>query len=403
MTTGMMGEEETTMQLSGVRVLDLTRVLSGPFCTALLGDLGADVLKIEAPEGDSVRRQGAIRDGLSWYFAQFNRNKRSLRLDLRKPEGREILTRLIRLSDVLVENFRPGVLARMGFSNARLHELRPSLVVCAINGFGGEGPYKDRPAFDFIAQAMSGFMSVNGTRDGEPLRSGLPISDMVAGLYAALAITASVVRARETGKGETVEVSLTNAMVSMLSYIATNYFATGITPPRSGNDHPIAAPYGLFPTRDGRIALAPPDDVFFGRLMDALGCPELKDDPLYRTQTARVANRERINAIVGGKLACQTTDYWVETLNAAGVPSGPVHEVADVFQDPQILAQKMVMDVEQPGHGVVRMLGFPMKFSGAPCSVRRPAPGLGQHSDDVLEELGFSKDERRTFRDLGVI
>jgi CoA:oxalate CoA-transferase len=391
------------MQLSGVRVLDLTRVLSGPFCTALLGDLGADVLKIEAPEGDSVRRQGALRDGLSLYFAQFNRNKRSMRLDLRKPEAREILTRLIRQSDVLVENFRPGVLERMGFPASKLHELRPSLVVCAINGFGSTGPYKDRPAFDFIAQAMSGFMSVNGTEDGEPLRSGLPISDLVAGLYAALAITASVLRARETGKGEIAEVSLTNAMVSMLSYIATTYFATGITPPRSGNDHPIAAPYGLFPTRDGRIALAPPDNVFFGRLMDALGRPELKDDPLYRTQTARVANRERINAVVGGKLVANTTDYWVETLNAAGVPCGPVHAVADVFKDPQILAQNMVMNVEQPGHGIVRMLGFPMKFTETPCTVRLPAPGLGQHSDEVLVELGYSEDQRRAFRDTGVI
>jgi CoA:oxalate CoA-transferase len=392
-----------SMQLSGVKVLDLTRVLSGPFCTALLGDLGAEVLKIEAPEGDSVRRQGAIRDGLSWYFAQYNRNKRSLRLDLRKPEGREILTRLIRQSDVLVENFRPGVLARMGFPAERLHELRPSLVVCSINGFGGHGPYKDRPAFDFIAQAMSGFMSVNGTEDGEPLRSGVPISDLVAGLYAALAITASVHSAKETGKGEIVEISLTNAMVSMLAYIATNYFATGITPPRSGNDHPIAAPYGLFPTRDGRIALAPPDDVFFGRLMDVLGCPELKDDPLYRTQTARVANRERINAIVGGKLALNTTGHWVETLNAAGVPSGPVHAVADVFKDPQIVAQNMVMDVEHPGHGLVRMLGSPMKFSGQATAVPRPAPELGQHSDEVLTELGFSEDQREAWRAAGVI
>jgi crotonobetainyl-CoA:carnitine CoA-transferase CaiB-like acyl-CoA transferase len=391
------------MQLSGVRVLDLTRVLSGPFCTALLGDLGADVLKIEAPEGDSVRRQGAIQDGLSWYFAQFNRNKRSLRLDLRKPEGREVLTRAIRRSDVLVENFRPGVLARMGFSTARLAELRPSLVTCSINGFGGEGPYKDRPAFDFIAQAMSGFMSVNGTADGEPLRSGLPISDLVAGLYAALAIVASVLRARETGRGEVAEVSLTNGMVSMLAYIATNYFATGAAPPRSGNDHPIAAPYGLFPTRDGRIAIAPADDVFFGRLMDVLGFPELKDDPLYRTQAARVANRDRINAIVGGKLAMNATDYWVETLNAAGVPCGPVHAVADVFKDPQILAQNMVMDVNQPGHGIVRMLGFPMKFAHSPCSVRLPAPNLGEHSDEALTELGYSEHERRSLRDAGTI
>ena len=340
---------------------------------------------------------------MSWYFAQYNRNKRSLRLDLRQPEGREILTQLIRRSDVMVENFRPGVLARMGFPATRLHELRPALVVCAINGFGSEGPYKDRPAFDFIAQAMSGFMSVNGTEDSDPLRSGAPISDLVAGLYAALAITAAVLRARRTGKGETVEVSLTNAMVSMLAYIATNYFATGIAPPRSGNDHPIAAPYGLFSTRDGRIALAPPDDAFFGRLMDVLDLPELKHDELYRTQSARVANRGRINAIVGGKLALNTTGHWVAVLNAAGVPCGPVHAVAEVFNDPQIQAQNMVMEVEQPGHGSVRTLGFPMKFSTAPCTIRRPAPELGQHSDEVLADLGYSAEQCSALRDKRVI
>ena len=391
------------MPLTGLRVLDLTRVLSGPFCTALLGDLGADVLKVEAPEGDSVRGQGAIKDGLSWYFAQFNRNKRSIRLDLRKPEGRDILAKLIAQSDVLVENFRPGVLARMGFPAERLKELRPSLVTCAINGFGSTGPYRDRPAFDFIAQAMSGFMSVNGRADDPPLRSGLPISDLIAGLYAALSITASVMHARATGQGQQTEVALTNGLVSMLAYIATNYFATGTAPDRSGNDHPIAAPYGLFPTRDGQIALAPPDDAFFGRLMDALGVAELKDDPLYRTQTARVANRQRINAIVGGKLAMNTTEYWVETLNRAGVPCGPVQSVADVFQDPQILSQDMVMDIDHPGFGTVRMLGFPMKLSATPCQVRRSAPGLGEHSDDVLTELGYSPEQRQALRAGGVV
>ena len=391
------------MPLSGVRVLDLTRVVSGPFCTALLGDLGADIVKVEAPEGDSVRGQGAIKDGLSGYFAQFNRNKRSVRLDLRKDDGRAILAKLIAQSDVLVENFRPGVLDRMGFTAARLKELRPSLVTCAINGFGSTGPYRDRPAFDFIAQALSGFMSVNG-RDGDPpLRSGLPISDLIAGLYAALSITAAVLHARATGQGQRAEISLTNGMVSMLSYIATNYFASGTVPPRSGNDHPIAAPYGLFPTRDGEIAIAPPDDVFFGRLADALGMPALKSDALYATQQARVANRSRINAIVGGKLAASTTDYWVETLNAAGVPCGPVNTIEKVFQDPQILAQDMVIDVPHPGHGIVRMLGFPMKLSETPCRVRRPAPGLGEHSDSILAELGYTGAERAAFRATGVI
>jgi CoA:oxalate CoA-transferase len=382
------------MPLSGIRVVDLTRVLSGPFCTALLADLGADVIKVEAPDGDSVRGQGAVRDGLSWYFANFNRNKRSIVLDLKTDAGRDVLTRLIARADVLVENFRPGVLPRMGFDAERLKTLQPKLVVCSINGFGGDGPYRDRPAFDFIAQAMSGFMSVNGNADDPPLRSGLPISDLVAGLYAALAITAALRRAQATGDGQAVEVSLTNGLISLLAYIATNYFATGVVPPRAGNDHPIAAPYGLFTTRDGHVALAPPDDAFFGRLMDALGVAELKDDPMFRTQSARVANRAQINAIVGGRLALQTTEHWVTTLNAAGVPCGPVHGVADVFQDPQVLAQKMVLEVDHPGHGLVRMLGFPMKFTETPCQVRRPAPGLGQHTNDVLAELGYEGAER---------
>jgi CoA:oxalate CoA-transferase len=391
------------MPLSGVKVLDLTRVLSGPFCTALLGDLGADVIKVEAPEGDSVRGQGAIKDGLSWYFAQFNRNKRSLRLDLRKPAAKAILARLIERSDVLVENFRPGVLARMGFDDNRLKALQPRLVTCSINGFGSTGPYRDRPAFDFIAQAMSGFMSVNGGPDDPPLRSGLPISDLVAGLYAALSITAAVLHARATGQGQRAEVSLTNGLVSLLAYIATNTFATGVTPPRSGNDHPIAAPYGLFPTRDGQIALAPADDAFFRRLADALGEPGLKIDPLYATQSARVANRAQINAIVGGKLAGNTTAYWVETLNAAGVPCGPVNSIAEVFADPQIQAQQMVIDVDHPGHGLVRMLGFPIKLSETPCRVRRSAPELGEHSDEVLAELNYSEAERMAWRRDGVI
>jgi crotonobetainyl-CoA:carnitine CoA-transferase CaiB-like acyl-CoA transferase len=396
-------QQETLMPLTGVKVLDLTRVLSGPFCTALLGDMGADVIKVEAPEGDSVRGQGAIKDGLSWYFAQFNRNKRSIRLDLRRPEAKAILARLIEQSDVLVENFRPGVLARMGFDDNRLNALRPSLVTCSINGFGSSGPYRDRPAFDFIAQAMSGFMSVNGAPDDPPLRSGLPISDLVAGLYAALSIAAAVPHARATGRGQRAEVSLTNGLVSLLAYIATNYFATGSAPARSGNDHPIAAPYGLFPTRDGQIALAPADDAFFRRLADALGEPALKTDPLYATQSARVANRSRINAIVGGKLAGDTTAYWVETLNKAGVPCGPVNSVAEVFEDPQILAQGMVMDVDHPSYGIVRLLGFPIKLSETPCRLRRFAPELGEHSEEILTELGYAASDRSAWRQAGVI
>jgi len=391
------------MPLSGLRVIDLTRVLSGPFCTMLLGDLGADVVKIEPPEGDTVRRQGAVRDGLSWYFAAFNRNKRALRLDLKRPEARDVLARLIAGADVLVENFRPGVLSRLGFDADRLRALRPSLVVCSINGFGSTGPYRDRPAFDFIAQALSGFMSMNGLADGPPLRSGLPVSDLIAGLYAALAIAAAAPRARASGQGERIEVSLTNAMARFLSYAAANYLATGSAPARGGNDHPIAAPYGVFPTRDGELALAIPDDAFFARLAATLGAPELAHDPLYASNAARVANRARINAIVGGRLAGETTDHWVTRLNAAGVPCGKVASIAEALADPQLTAQEMVLEVPHPGHGTVRMLGFPMKLERPPCRVRRPAPEPGEHTEEILAEAGYTPDERTALRAAGVL
>ena len=246
-------------------------------------------------------------------------------------------------------------------------------------------------------------MSVNGRPDDPPLRSGLPISDLVAGLYAALSIAVAFIHAKATGQGQHTEVSLTNGLISLLAYTATNYFATGIAPARSGNDHPIAAPYGLFPTRDGQIALAPADDVFFQRLADALLEPGLKTDPLYATQAARVANRARINAIVGGKLAANTTDHWIETLNQAGVPCGPVNSIADVFQDPQVLGQDMVLNIEHPGHGAVRLLGFPIKLSETPCRMRRPAPGLGEHSDEILADLGYGEADRAAWRRDGVI
>ena len=231
------------MPLSGLRVVDLTRILAGPFCSMLLADMGAEVIKIETPGvGDPVRRQGVVREGLSWYFAGFNRNKRSLTLNLRHAEGRAVLKKLIAGSDVLVENFRPGVLASIGFDSARLAALNPALVYCNITGFGTSGPYRDRPSFDFVAQAMSGFMSVTGEPDGAPMRAGPPIADLVAGLYGALGVCAALVRRGRSGQGDTVGASLNNGMISMLGFLAANYLATGEQPPRTGNDHAIVAP-----------------------------------------------------------------------------------------------------------------------------------------------------------------
>lgn len=373
--------------LEGMRIVDLTRVLSGPFCTMILGDLGADVIKVEAPDGDTVRNQGAQKDGLSYYFAGFNRNKRSIVLDLKTDEGRQALTDLIASGDALIENFRPGVMERLGFGPGRLQEIRPGLVTCSISGFGADGPYKSRPAFDFIAQAMSGFMSTNGRPDDPPLRTGLPISDLVAGLYAALGVTSALLRRERFGGPEHVDVALTNSMISLLAYLALDYFAVGKVPDRTGNNHPIAAPYGLFHTKDDPIAIAPNDDVFFGRLMDALGLSEAKSNREYRSNQTRVARRDTLNAMVEKVLAGHEAEHWIAVLNEAGVPCCRVNSVERVFEDPQVQSQEMAIEVPHPGHGAVRMLGFPMKFRNAPCVVRYPAPGLGEHTEEILGAL----------------
>ena len=394
------------MPLSGIHVVDLTRILAGPFCTQLLADLGADVVKIEAPgRGDPVRAQGAIRDDLSWYFAQYNRNKRSITLDLYRDRGKEVLADLLRRADVLVENYRPGVLAQMGFPETRLAELNPRLVVASVNGYGSSGPYAQRPAFDFIAQAMSGFMSVNGPPGGEPLRAGPPISDLVAGLYAAFGVVAALLARKRgaTGGGQRVEASLTSGLISMLAYFSAHYFATGELPERTGNDHPVVYPYGLFHAADGDVAIAPSTPAIVRRLMQELGLEGLLDQPEFGTNDARMANREPLKALVNQKIGEATVEAWIERLNRAGVPCGRVMTLADVFADPQVLAQEMVLEAEHPGHGPVRITGFPVKLSATPARLRRPAPELGEHTDQVLAETGYAQDEIAALRRAGVI
>ncbi len=390
------------MSLSGYKILDLTRALSGPFCTMLLGDMGAEVIKIETlPEGDSIRQAGAAVGGLSFYFAAFNRNKKSITLNLKDFDGRALFERLVLDADVVVDNFRPGVLDRLGLGRERLRQIQPSLICASITGFGETGPYRDRPSFDFIAQAMSGFMSMNGRPSEPPLRSGLPVSDLIAGLYAALGIVAALLGKERAGTGDTVTTSLTDGLISFLSYAASHYFATGEVLARNGNDHPITSPYGLFQTRDGAIAIAPADESFFKRLARGLDLVEPLSRAEFATNAQRLTNRTELNGLITDRLMQHGTDHWVQTLNAAGVPCGPVYSVDQVFADPQF--SHMAIDVDHPGRGTVRMPGFAVQFEQTPSSVRLPAPDLGAHNEEIYGALGLSAAELADLRERKVI
>jgi len=392
------------MPLSGIKVVDLTRMLSGPFCTMLLGDMGAEIIKIETPgKGDATRAQGVIKDGLSWYFAAFNRNKKSITLNLRSKEGQDILTRLIRQSDVVVENFRPTVMAKMGFDYPRLKEIKPEIIYCGISGFGADGPHAHRPAFDFIAQAMSGLMSLNGREGEAPLRMAPPISDLVAGLYGAFGIAAALVRRAQTGEGEEVRTSLLDGLISFMGYMSANYFATGELPNRTGNDHPMLAPYGLFRAADGEVAIAPSSEETYQRFLTALDLTHLNDDSELATNDLRMSNRAKVNALVEEKIRVKPKAYWIERLNKAGVPTGTIQDLKGVFEDPQVLHQEMVTEVEHPGYGKVKMTGFPVKMCNNPCRVSLPAPKLGEHTKKVLIQLGIGESQLKKLRAEGVI
>ena len=383
-----------TMQLEGIRVVDLSRILSGPFCSMFLADMGAEVIKIEdVGEGDPVRKQGILRNGYSLYFASFNRNKRSMTLDLRSAQGKEILRKLIATADVVLDNFRPGVMDKIGLGRADLDQIKPDLVVGHITGFGQDGPYRDRPAFDFIAQAMSGFMSVNGGEGEAPARAAPPLSDLIAGAYAAMGICAALVRRERTGKGEEVSTSLVDSMIANLAFLASHYFETGEQPLRTGNDHALVAPYGLFEASDGQVAIAPSNDQFYYKLLDALGLSHLRHHPEFLTNRDRFERRHAINAVINAEIRKQPIEHWLEVLNTAGVPCGRVMGLAEVFEDPQVRHQQMKVTIDHPKHGPLDVLGFPIKFSDDPCRVYRPPPDLGADTDAILAELAYTPDE----------
>jgi len=380
------------MPLTGLKVLDLTRVVSGPFCSMLLADFGADVIKVEAPDGDPSRVTGILGAGENPYFVNLNRNKRTITIDMKQERGKEIVRRMALASDVLVENFRPGVMDRLGLGYKVLSALNPALIYAAITGFGKTGPYKDRPAFDFIAQAMSGFMSLNGDRTMPSLRVGIPISDTIAGLYAAFGILAALRERDRTGRGQEIQTAMVDGLISMFTFAAAAYFSTGQLPPRNGNDHMVVAPYGLFNASDGPIAVAPSTEKNWQQLCTALGLENLMSDPRFDSAEKRREHRSEINALVESVIGGRTRQEWIALLNQAGVPCGPVNNLAQAFSDPQVLHQEMVIESAQPG-GPVKMPGFPVKLSSTPARLRKPSPRVSEHTVDVLQELGYREEE----------
>ena len=382
-----MSEQKYIGALSGIKVIDLTRVLSGPFCTMLLADMGAEVIKIEPPKGDNVRNQGDMVDGYSSYFAQFNRNKKSVILDLYVESEKDILKSLLSDADVVVENFKAGVFDKMGFDYDTLKSINPKLISASVNGFGSKGEMSDRPAFDFIAQALSGFMSLNGTEESGPMRAAMPISDLVAGLYCAFGIVCALQSRNKTGKGQKVEASLTSGLISMMAYLSSESFVTGKAPNKSGNNHPILAPYGIFQTSDGEIAVAPASDKFCSIFLECIDLISLLDNELYKNNSNRMKNRDSLNEIVNKRMISETSDFWIKKLNKAGCPAAKIVSLPEALNSQLIQDNEMVISSNGPEGRQIKMTGFPVKLSDTPSQLYRSPPLLGEHTNEILKTI----------------
>jgi formyl-CoA transferase len=403
--------------LSHIKVLDLSRVLAAPWAAQNLADLGAEVIKVERPvKGDDSRAFAPpfLRDAQgretreSAYFCSANRGKRSITIDLAKPEGQQLVRELATRADVVLENYKVGDLARYGLGYDDLKALNPGLIYCSVTGFGQSGPYKDRPGYDFMAQGMGGLMSITGERDdlpgGGPQRVGVPIVDLTTGMYATIAVCAALAHRAVSGQGQWIDIALLDSCVAFLGNQGMNFLATGETPQRVGNSHPSIVPYQTFKTSDGSIILACGNDNLFNKFCHAAGCAHLANDPLYSTNAERVRNRVEISKLLDDVFAKRTTRDWVKLLDDAGVPNGPINTIPQVFEEPQVQARGLRIELPHAVAGKVSLVASPMRFSATPIRHEMPPPALGQHSDEILRGiLNKSDDQIAALKEGGIV
>jgi len=391
--------------LESITVLDLSRVLAGPYCTMMLGDMGADVIKIEQPGvGDDTR--GWVPpyvNGESAYFLSVNRNKKSLTLNLKEKEGKEIFYKLCKTADVIVENFRPGTTEKLGVSYNDVKSISEKIIYCSISGFGQDGPYTNRPVYDLILQGMGGLMTMTGEEGGPPVRIGVAVTDIGAGMFAAYSILAAVIAREKTGKGQYIDVSLLDCQISWLTYQAGNFFATGESPKRMGSAHPSIVPYQAFQTKSGYINVGVGSERLWQNFCSAIAREDLTNDPRYKVNEDRVRNRKELIPFLENILLQRTTEEWMKIFDEKEVPAGPIYTFDEIFSDPQVLHRNMLVEMDHPSAGVINQTGIPVKLSETPGALESPPPLLGEHTGDILTELGYTSSQIRALREKGVI
>lgn len=392
------------LALEGLRVLDLTRVLVGPYTTMILADLGAEVIKLEMPKtGDDARAFPPHINGESAYFMSLNRNKRSMTLNLKSEQGKELFIEMVKTVDIVVENFRPGTMERLGIGYDVLREVNPGLIYAAASGFGQTGPYSHRPAYDAIVQAMGGIMSITGQNGGKPTRVGSSIGDIIAGLFATIGILAAVEHRHKTGQGQLIDVSMLDSQVAILENAIARYTAAGEVPQPIGNRHPAITPFEPFDTADGQLMIAAGNNVLWTKLCKSINCEELIDDPRFATNALRTSNQRELKSLIAEKLSEKSTAAWRVILDDAGVPNGPINSIDQVVADQQVKAREMIVEVDHPTAGKTMLPGVPIKMSETPGSIRQPAPLLGEHTSEILRDVfGYSTEEITNFEELGI-